>query len=501
VRSVRTRRVATLVATAALAALLWGQVDSPAADPPAADAHPSARPAIDRPNVLMLTLDDLSATDLAAMPRTRELLAEQGTTLTQGLAPTPICAPARASLLTGQYAHNHGVVTIDGRGGGFKAFKDERTLPVWLRAAGYDTMFAGKYLNGYGVRNPRYVPPGWHHWRASVDYSTYSFVKTRFNVDGHVVKPHGYSTDILARYTDEMLAEHRHGAQRSRPWFMWVNYVAPHHGGPREPDDPKENWGHGRDLRTTTPAPRDRNTFRHAQLPHTPAMWEKNRHGNPHAGRHAPAGYRAAVREAHQQRLESVQAVDRAVGRTMATLRRTGELGRTVVVLTSDNGFQVGQHNLVGKLWFYDASVRIPIIMRGPGIPQHRKVDTPVTNPDLAVTIAALAGARPTRAVDGVDVLPWLSRPDQKRAIPIEAYPVKGGVHRIYSGLRYGDFTYVRSRSGYEELYDRSTDPGELVNVAKRPAYRKVVRQLRGWERKYRDCAGASCPRGFTPVA
>jgi arylsulfatase A-like enzyme len=94
------------------------------------------------------------------MPRTRRLLASQGTTMTQGLAPTPMRAPARASLLTGQYAHQHGVLSVEGEAGGFDAFDDKRTLPTWLQAAGYETMFAGKYLNGYGVRTPRYIPPG-----------------------------------------------------------------------------------------------------------------------------------------------------------------------------------------------------------------------------------------------------------------------------------------------------------------------------------------------------
>ncbi|MFC6345281.1 sulfatase-like hydrolase/transferase, partial [Nocardioides hankookensis] len=236
------------------------------------------------------------------------LLARQGTTLTQGLAPTPMCAPSRASLLTGQYAHNHGVLTVEGAGGGFRAFDDRRALPVWLQRAGYETMFAGKYVNGYGLRDPRYVPPGWDRWRASVDMSTYSFVHTRFNVDGTVVQPPGYSTDILARYTEEMLAQHRHGPAHDDPFFLWVNYVAPHHGGPHESDDPPRDWPRGRELITTTPAPRDRNTFSDAALPRDPAMWERDLRGNPHAGPRVSGAYKAAMREVHQQRLESLQA-------------------------------------------------------------------------------------------------------------------------------------------------------------------------------------------------
>jgi arylsulfatase A-like enzyme len=489
----RTRLCAAIVATSALAACVVasGQAAAPAPVPTESAA---------RPNVVMITLDDLSEADLAVMPRTRELLASQGTTMTQGLAPTPICAPARASLLTGQYAHNHGVLTVEGEAGGAAAFDDQRTLPTWLRRVGYDTMFAGKYLNGYGTTNPRYVPPGWNEWRGSVDFSTYSFFDTRFNINGKVVRPPGYNTDILARYTEEMLAKHRRGSLRGQPFFLWVNYVAPHHGGPTESDDPKQSWPGGHTVATTTPAPRHRNLFDHAALPHGPAMWERNRVGNHHAGSAAPRGYRAAVREAHQQRLESLQATDQAVGRTVAALRRSGELGNTVIALTSDNGFMVGQHNRFGKLWFYDDSVRIPIILRGPGIPRGKRLSTPITNPDLAVTIAALAKASPTRDVDGVNLVPWLTRPAQKRVVPIEAYPVAGGRTRLYSGIRYGDLTYIRDRTGFEELYDRSRDPGELVNVARRPAYRAAVVRLRTWNNRYRNCAGTGCPQGFEPA-
>lgn len=492
----RHRRRAGLTAAIAATAALAGW-----ALPGTGTAQPAPAPAAaERPNIVVITLDDLTEADLAVMPRTRRLLVRQGTTLTQGLAPTPMCAPARASLLTGQYAHSHRVLTVEGQGGGFAAFDDRRTLPTWLQKAGYETMFAGKYLNGYGVRDPRYIPPGWDRWRASIDFTTYSFLRTRFNVDGTVVQPRGYSTDILGRYTEELIGQHRRGRHRDDPLFLWVNYVAPHHGGPREPDDPGRTSPGGRQPLTTTPAPRDRNRFRDVPLPHGPAMWERDRRGNPHAGPRASGSYRAAIREVHQQRLESLLSVDEAIGRTIGALRRAGELKRTVIALTSDNGYMIGEHQLVGKLWFYDDSLRIPVILRGPGIPSGKRLATPITNPDLGVTIAGLARARPTRKIDGVDLMPWLDRPAQRRVVPIEAYPVKGGHRRLYSGIRYGDLTYVRSRGGFEELYDRARDPGELVNVARRAAYRQSLDRMRTWDRRYRDCSGTACPQWFEPA-
>ncbi|WP_244928867.1 sulfatase [Nocardioides sp. W7] len=445
-----------------------------------------------KPNILMFTVDDMTVGDLPYLPNLNRLVVRQGTQLTQGLAPTPICVPARASLLTGQYAHNHGALTIEGAGGGFKSFEDADTLPVWLRRAGYDTYFSGKYLNGYGMQDPTYVPPGWTGWRGSVDMSTYGFYNTRYNINGTVVKRSAHNSDVLNGFTTEVIGDR---AGSSRPWFMWTNFVAPHHGGSQESDDPSVDL-----LKTTMPAARDRNQFRNLDLPNDPEMWVGG--GSPWAPRTTTAAYRAAVRESNQQRIESLQSVDDAVGAAIAKLRRTGELKNTYVIFTSDNGFLVGHHNKDGKLVPYDRSLRVPMIVRGPGIPKGEKVATPTTNPDVAVTIAAIAGARPSRRVDGVDMLDfWRSSTDFDRVVPIEAYPVKGGRSRIYSGIRYGRFTYVVTKGGQEVLFDRAADPGELRNLAKRKRYAATLRKLRRMNRTYRDCAGSTCPKTETFTA
>ncbi|MEI5675651.1 MULTISPECIES: sulfatase family protein [unclassified Nocardioides] len=438
-----------------------------------------------RPNILMFTVDDMTVGDLPYLPNLNRYLVKKGTTLTQGTAPTPICVPARASLLTGQYAHNHGALTIEGTGGGFDAFRDANTLPVWLRRAGYDTFFSGKYLNGYGMDDPRYIPPGWTGWRGSVDMSTYGFYNTRYNINGDVVTKSAHNSDVLNGFTTKVIGER---AKKRKPWFMWTNFVAPHHGGRHESDDPSTDL-----LKTTMPAARDRNTFRDLDLPRDPEMWKAG--GSPWAKPPASPAFKRAVREANQQRIESLQSVDDAVGAAVRKLRRTGQLRNTYLIFTSDNGFLVGHHNKDGKLVPFDRSLRVPMVVRGPGIPKNRRVATPTTNPDIPVTIAAIAGARPGRKVDGVNVLPyWRSRTDYVRPIPIEAYPVKGGRGRIYSGIRYGQWTYVLLPSGKEVLFNRATDPGELKNVVRKRKYRSTVRELRRLNRGYRDCAGATCP-------
>jgi arylsulfatase A-like enzyme len=448
----------------------------------------------------MITVDDASVGDLAVMPRVRRLIAERGTTVRQAVAPTPICVPARASLLTGQYAHNHGALTISGDGGGFAAFgNDEETLPVWLQRAGYDTMFVGKYLNGYGEQSSAdYVPPGWTDWKGTVDPATYNFEHPELNDNGDVRRVDEYSSDLFSDLTVQLVSD---PARERRPWYLWVNYVAPHHGGPDEPDDPAEVYPDDPDpIKTTVPAARHRDMFADTGFPDKPNMFEQDTSDKPRISpvhRVWEGDRKAELLEAYQQRLESLQAVDEAVGRTVRTLRRTGQLADTVVIFASDNGYAVGEHNLFGKLWHYRETNGIPLVLAGPGVPRDHVSDTPVTNPDLATTIAALARARPTRPQDGVDVLPWLRSRADARVIPLEAYPVMGGRTPLYVGVRVGRWTYVRWRTGAEELYDRSVDPYEMDSVARSPDYRAKRRELRALTARYLHCRGQTCPRDF----
>jgi arylsulfatase A-like enzyme len=445
-----------------------------------------------RPNILLITVDDTAVGDMDHMPQVARLIAEQGTSFADALAPTPICAPSRASLLTGQYAHNHGVLTVEGDGGGVHAFHAQNTLPVWLQRAGYDTLFLGKYLNGYGDDHRPVVEPGWDEWRPTMGASSYNFLYPTLNINGQLSPRRQYSTELIADQTDVLL---RRQARTKNPWFMWVNYVAPHHGEPSDADDFDLL---AESIRTPYVAPQYRGTKRHVPLPDTPDMFRGNGGGTHVAGKPFTPSGRAAVRAGFRQRLESLQSVDDALSRTVTTLRRTDQLEDTIVIFTSDNGFMTGQHNLYGKLHHYNDALRIPVTMRGPGIPKGKVVETAITNPDLATTIAALAGARPGRPQDGIDIRPLMDSGPRLRVIPIEAYPVVGGTRPIYTGIRYGQFTYVRLRGGAEELFDRSVDPFELTNAVKRPENASILASLRRWDRRYHDCAGVSCPKSLT---
>src|SRR5215213_706392 len=143
---------------------------------PAAAASAAAEVVDTRPNIVMITADDMRADDLRVMPNTRRLLAAQGTSFTRSYAPFSLCCPARASWMTGQYSHNNGVMgnaSSDFPLGGFAGLDSSSTVATWLKDAGYQTAFVGKYLNKYGLVKPVVVPPGWDEWHAGLGDNNY----------------------------------------------------------------------------------------------------------------------------------------------------------------------------------------------------------------------------------------------------------------------------------------------------------------------------------------
>ena len=455
-----------------------------------------------RPNILLITADDASILDLPYMPHVRKLIGKAGVKFADALAPTPICVPARASLLTGQYADNTGTVTISGPRGGFQHFRDKRSLPVALQKAGYQTLFTGKYLNGYDKPGQTYVPPGWTDWRATSD-GTYNFYNQVLNINGHLEHVNRYTTFTMRDQADDMIRSH---GKRKKPWYLWLNYVAPHVGSPVQAGDPKLLYpGTKAAYGTTVPAPSDFNRYRNIKLPDRPDMFEKDISDKPKhspAHRHLSHNQKKALRIEFERRVEAVQGVDRAVASQIRTLKQTHQLKNTVVIFTGDNGFVTGEHNMEGKLWHYNEILRIPVLMRGPGIPRHKVVRTAITNPDIAVTIMALARAKSLRGpLDGVNMLPWLRAPEQVRVVPIRGWAVKNGKHQMYSGVRVGPWTYVKMFSYSHEMYDRRTDPYELNSLIKNPLYAKVKHELHALMVKYQNCKGKTCPKTFYPAS
>ena len=206
----------------------------------------------------------------------------------------------------------------------------------------------------------------------------------------------------------------------------------------------------------------------------------------------------AAITERYQLRLESLLAVDEAVGRIVAALKKTGELSRTVIVFTSDNGFMHGEHRIpIGKQRVYEPSTRVPLVMRGPGIPAGLRLRQPVANIDLAPTIVAAARARATLPMDGRPLWPLFADPGifWGRDLLHEG-PLDEDAKAKYMALRTPRWLYVRYLTGGEELYDLLVDPHELTNLRNDPAAAAVRLDIRGRLAGVESCSAADCRRG-----
>src|SRR5215208_4866334 len=149
-------------------------------------AHAAAAQTPQRPNVLILETDDQTLAEMQVLPNVRRLIGDVGVTFDNNFDSFALCCPSRATLLTGQYSHNNGVRGNALPEGGYYKLDSSNTLAVWLQKARYYTMHVGKYLNGYGTRNPREVPPGWSDWHGSIDPTTYRFYNYTLNENGQL---------------------------------------------------------------------------------------------------------------------------------------------------------------------------------------------------------------------------------------------------------------------------------------------------------------------------
>lgn len=494
----------------------------------------AARRDDDRPNLLVITLDDMREDDLQWMPKTQRLLGRQGARFENAFAPYPLCCPSRSSFLTGKYTHNHHVWSHVAPWG-FASLDDSETLPVWLQRAGYRTSFLGKYLNGYG-RQPApdgssehstaYVPPGWDDWQASLDGGlppgdplnggTYRYFDTSFNHNGSIeAHPGRYSTRLLGDLTAAALAEE---AAQPEPFFMWVNYVAPHHGGPRESDDPGQvRRSNGRTTSFVTPArPNDvkgRFDWRIKRAPG--ASGEADVSDKPYFIRQLVPLNKAekrALRSVARQRAEALAVADHQVKRTVQALRSTGQLKNTVIMFTSDNGYFLGEHRIrQGKVLPYEPSLAVPLLVRGPGVPAGVVRKDPFITADFAPTLLEAAGVPSEEPFDGVSAWGVLTSGDRgwSRGVLTDSGPrgsvttlgenllpvpgVTQGATRFSVGLRTARWLYVEHANGERELYDMRHDPGQLDSVAGRPWYARTQAVLSAELQRLRDCRAAAC--------
>ncbi len=496
-----------------------------------------------RPNILVIMTDDQSLADVNHMPNVRKLLARRGTSFSHAVDSFPLCCPARATFITGQYAHNHGVAGNFYPYGWYGMKARQNSLPRWLQKRGYITAMVGKWLNGYGALDGHgEIPRGFRIWRGLLDVSSYDYFNFIMNSNGRLrswgdrsfaeklvefaniqvrggprpsalqvlqlaqsiftpgyygtAEPQNYSPDVTGKITRKLV---RRQAKAKKPFFIWWAPAAPH----REDVATTILGRPGADPRA---APRYEQFSQSLQLPRPPSFNHSDPADPESMIAQLPSMTPAEINQLtldYQGRIGSLRAVDDHVAKLVRTLRKTRQLRNTLIVFLSDNGWVQGEHRIRGdKFVPYEESIHVPFIMRGPGVPKGRIVKAQVSNIDFARTLLDAAWARPGRAQDGISLLPVARRPGRapNRVIELEApsplflgpgFPMS--YDKPYKGVRTNKYKYIVWSYGAVELYDLRRDPYEINNVAADPGYAAVISRLAGRLQRLDQCRGAAC--------
>lgn len=486
-------------------------------------------------NVIFILTDDQTTSELAAMPNVQSLIAAQGVSFRRAYSPYPLCCPARASLLTGDYLHNHGIRGNLPPNGGWVRFESQQNDTVATRAhnQSYYTVHIGKYMNGYptGLAPSAAVPPGWDEWYGKLSegslYFNYQLIEQTDPADTPELAFYGdqaseYQTDV---FSDKALQFIDTAGAGETPFMMNLWFNAPH-----APFDP---------------APRHLFSQSGAPLPKLQAFNEKNMSDKPkwlrkQARRKLPKSLRKLINTERRRRAEQLLSVDEGIRQVILELANEGLLEDTYIIFASDNGYFRGEHRIAGgKYLAYEPSARVPLLIRGPGIPAGATSDELVSLIDVPQTILDIAGLTDP-AIDGRSFLPYAMSPALRSTRPLvleadtgpgkgnagvdpavssvarkrtlkahlagkkgvgnldqEKSPVKsvanGNFAPAYRAIRTARYLYVLYANGQQELYDMLRDPAQLRSMHRDRRYRFVRKWLFGHLSTFTGCAGPSC--------
>lgn len=402
----------------------------------------------ERPNILIIVTDDQRYGTMEYMPNTQKLIFDQGVTFTNGFVTTPLCCPSRASILTGMYAHNHGIRENNDK------LKYTTFMEV-LHENGYYTGLVGKYLNSWkGEKRPEY-----DFWVSYFKGETV-YYRPDLNVNGEWVRygEDQYVTYILGDHAVDFLNK---ATKQNKPFVLLFTPNAPH-----QPTTPAvEDEGLLTDLAPYRPP-----SFNEADMSDKPE-WVANR----------PLLTDDEIKEIDTYRrdqLLTLISLDRTIGRIMTTLEDTGELDNTLVLFLSDNGQFWGEHRFgTSKNRYYDENVHVPFAIRYPPlVPTPYIEDEIVANIDIAPTAFDLAGIPLPNSMDGISILPLLRGETNWRKYLL----LEGGIlDGSYVGVRSKEYFYGEN-NGYPEFYDMKTDPFQLENLINNPNYLELITQYKG---------------------
>ncbi len=431
-----------------------------------------------QPNIIVINTDDQRGDSMSQLPMTNA--RTDWARFENSFVHEPQCCPSRATLFTGQYVFRHGVSTLrDG-----ERLSEKNTIATMLHSAGYQTVMSGKYLNGYPFGRTPYTPPGWDDFRAfggpnasaPLDSSGvavgYPYVNY-FNIENTVTRnytdiPADYSTDRYAAMVRNFLRK----ADPTRPVFSYLAPVAPHF--------------------VTRPADRDKATCLGVTLPANPSFNAHDTVSEPKWMADVKAVSAVSMLKQRRGTCQALQAVDLAVSSLFTELQASGRLNNTYVIFTSDNGYSFGEHRLDGKGHLYEESIRVPLLIRGPGVVGG--VRTRLTsNVDLAPTLVELGKASaPTGFFNGqsfADDLKGTNTVPNPNDVLLFGCRTRSGLGAFCGGstdfmgqawgIRTRTYKYIRyAQTGETQLFNLANDPQELTNRTDSPEYQTIKAAL-----------------------
>jgi len=443
-------------------------------------ARGASLPSAAKPNIVFILIDDLRWDELGIVghPYIKtpniDRIGHEGILFRNAFMTTPLCSPSRASFLTGQYAHQHGITdNVDRSAASHRLI----TFPALLHQAGYETAFIGKWHMG----NDDQPRPGFDRWVSFKGQGTY--LNPDINEDGKSIKPSGYTTDILNGYAVEFIRR-RH----DKPFLVYLAHKAIHPEVTQNDDGSVDLSAAERFI----PAPRHEQAFAGVSIPRR-ANYGRAPQGKPallrQIGNLPPLGPGTVTSDrAILERQRTLLAIEDGVGEILQTLRDTNQLDNTILVFTSDNGYFYGEHGLsVERRLAYEESIRMPLLIRYPKLIKPGTIRNELTlNIDLAPTLLSLSGVAVPADMQGRSLVPLFRqrRPAWRNSFLIEYYSDKVFPRILqmgYKAVRTQRWKYIHylELDGMDELYDLGSDLYEMMNVIDQPVARKPLARMR----------------------
>jgi arylsulfatase A-like enzyme len=422
----------------------------------------------ERPNILLIVTDDQRDGTMSMMPDVERWFGAGGTRYENAFATTPACCPARASILTGLYAHNHGILT-NRENPDLLAAAEPLMVQRALRNDGYRTALFGKYLNNWPNERD---PANFDRWATT---PFVAFGGEEWNVDGSVRKVTQNSTSFLGDLSISFLRDRER--EDARPWFLDLAFMAPHLPATVEP----------RYLDVVVPP-----------LEPTSAMLEVDRSDKPGYVRRRHLRSLVDIELRRVPALRSLVAVDDQVDRIMRALKEMGELQNTVAIFVSDNGYLWGEHGRSKKAAPYLPAIEVPLYVRWPGHVAAGGIDTRLVGSlDIGPTMFAAAGVEAPSAFDGRNLL---DRTSDRAGLLLESWRISD--EPSWTAVLTKSWIYVEYVSDrtkevtFREYYRIRGDPYQLVNLLHDgdDANDPNVARLAAVLARLRSCAGAQCP-------